>query len=167
MSAFSYANVSSVQLTPGFSISANKVEFDLSVALGASGVVVQQHFALSAAADGSAPTVSVTSSASLGGAPQPGLALSRFGLQLPAFLFEGRTNVSLALDAAANTATVSAPGWGVATMAVVNGRNVTWTPGAEEPHHTRNGLMGQVWVETDFGTEAPSLTLNITVANNA
>jgi len=168
MSGFSYANVSAVQLTPGFSISANKVEFDLTVALGASGVVVQQHYALSAAADGSAPAIVVTSSASLAGAPQPGLSLTRFGLQLPAFLFEGRTNVSLALDAAANTATVSAPGWGVATLSVApDGRNITWAAGEEAPHHTRNGLMSQVWVETDFSTLAPSLVLTIAGANNA
>lgn len=169
MSGFPYANVSAVQLTPGFSISSTKVEFDLTVALGASGVVVQQHYALSTAVDGSAPAIVVTSSALLAGAPpQPGFELTRFGLQLPAFLFEGRTNVSLALDAAANAATVSAPGWGVATLSVApDGRNLTWAVGPEAPHVTRNGLMSQVWVETGFTTVAPSLTLTIAGANNA
>ena len=76
--------------------------------------------------------------------------------------------MSLALDAAANAATVAAPGWGAATLSVVpNGHNITWAVGPEAPHVTRNGLMGQVWVETDFSSATPSLTLTIAGANNA
>ena len=167
LSAMSYANVSSVVLTPSFSITANLVEFDLKWELDASGATVTQHYALSAAADGSAPMVAVTSSVALTG-PSPA-TLTRFGMQLPAFGFDGRTNFTVALDEAARTSTVSAPaapGFGSAVFAVTDtGHNVSLALGGEPAHVTRNGLMQQVIVETGFGTQAPSITVIIAGAS--
>jgi hypothetical protein len=163
LSAASYSNVSSVTLTPAFSITSNLVEFDVAWHVDAEGVAVSQHYALSAAADGSAPTIAITNSISLTG-PSPA-TLTRFGLQLPAFAFDGRSNFSVALDAGARTATISAPAepsFGSAVFSIAaDGRNISLTLGDEPLHRTRNGLMGDIFVETAFGTQSPSLTLTI------
>jgi len=163
LSAASYANVSSVTLTPAFSITSNLVEFDVAWHVDAEGVAVSQHYALSASADGSTPTIAVTNSISLTG-PSPA-TLTRFGLQLPAFAFDGRSNFSVALDAGARTAKISAPtepSFGSAVFSIAaDGRNISLTLGDEPLHRTRNGLMGDIFVETAFGTQSPSLTLTI------
>ena len=163
LSATSYANVSSVALSPAFTITANLVEFDLMWQLNADGVAINQHYALSVAADGSAPSIAVTNSIALTG-PSPAI-LTRFGVQLPAFAFDGTTNFTVTLDEAARTATVSAPAapeLGSAVFAIAaDGRNISLAMGAEPLHETRNGLMAQCYVETSFGTQSPSLTLTI------
>ena len=165
LSAHGFANVSAATLVPGFSVNASHVAFDLTFELHGDGAAVTQHYALSAAADGGAPTVAVATSVALTGrAPA---ALTRFGLQLPAFVFDGATNATLALDAAAGTATVAAPGWGAAVYAVTSTRNLSWALDDAPPHATRNGLMTQVWVETAFESAAPTIALSITGANAA
>ena len=157
------ANVSAVTLAPAFTVNSTRVSFGLSYELHGDGAVVTQRFDLTVGADGAAPTVAVTNSVSLTG-PAPA-RLTRFGLQLPLFVFDGATNVTAAVDAAANTATVSAPGWGSAAYAVTSTRNISWTADAAPPHVTRNGLMTQVFVETAFSTEEPDIVLSITGAN--
>ena len=163
LSAASFANVSAVTLTPSFSITANLVEFDLLWALDGDGVAVQQHFSLSAAADGSRPTLTITSSVALTGPAPPTLA--RFGVQLPAFAFDGRTNYTVEIDSQARTATVSAPaepGFGSAVYAVADtGHNVSMALAEGPLHATRNGVMAAVLVETGFGSQSPSLTVTI------
>ncbi len=165
LSAQSYANVSAVSLTPSFTISATLVEFELVFELNRDGATVTQQYSVGVNADGSAPTVNVTNSVELTGPSPP--TLTRFGLQLPAFVFDGETNVTIALDAASNTATLSAPGapaWGSAVFAV-SARNITWAAAPEAPHVTRNGLMSQVFAETTFSTSEPTISLRIAGGN--
>jgi hypothetical protein len=79
------------------------------------------------------------------------------GMLKPAFLFDGATNATLALDVAASTATVAAPAWGSAVFAVTSTRNLSWAADVAPPHVTRNGLMSQVFVETAFESAAPTV----------
>jgi len=169
MSTFAYSNVSGVTLTPQFDVSSTHVAFTLDLLLDGAGVAVSQVYDLAVGAGGAGPTLSVTSSVAPTG-PAP-VVLTRFGLQLPAFAFDGVTNATAALDAAANSATLSAPsgaGWGevVFSVAPPAGRALTWTLDQSE-HVTRNGVMREIVVETTFGSQAPALTAVVTASSAA
>lgn len=104
-----------------------------------------------------------------GGALAPGAMLAnltRFGLQIPAFAFDGAVNTTTSIDAAASSVTVAGPSaWGSATWTVdpAKGSSPVTIERGNGTTVTRNGLMDCVWVETVFGTRAPSLRATLTV----
>lgn len=104
-------------------------------------------------------------------AASPAANITRFGLQLPIFLFDGVTNTTVAVNGAANggSATLSGPatsGWGSAIFSVVpDGRDLSWTYDNTTQTVSRNGLMGTVWIETQFGTQTPSMVMKLTGSN--
>ena len=74
------------------------------------------------------------------------------------------TNTSVAVDAAANSASISGgAGWGVQRVAVEQppGRTLSWAFDASEPVVCRNGLLAPIIVETTTATGGPSLTITL------
>jgi len=148
-------NVSSVLLSVT-SAAADKVSFTLTWAL-ASGASVRQAISMGTAAGGASPTLAMSCSVTL----PPPARLTRLGMQLPAFVWDGANNVTTSVNASAGTATLTGltGGWGSATFSTAPGATLTLDP---TQHVTRNGLMEQVWLEVD-PTE-PSVAVTLTVA---
>lgn len=104
-----------------------------------------------------------------------GATLTRFGLQFPAFRFDGQTNTSLSVDSSSNTVTIagpstgSGPAWGSiqhSVEACPPGHTYVWTNTPGEEVVSRNGLVSTVWVEvTGIATQSPSLTSTVTGIN--
>ena len=99
-----------------------------------------------------------------GTADAPPAAVTRFGVTFPALLWDGATNTSVAIDAAANAASVSGgAGWGVqrVTVAQPAGHTLSWAFDASKPTVCRNGLIAPIIVESTISTGDPSLTLTL------
>jgi hypothetical protein len=101
----------------------------------------------------------------------PAANLTRFGVQFPAFLFDGATNTTVAVDQASDSFSVSGPagsGWGAGVFSVeapAAGHTYTWTYDQADTTVSRNGVVATAWVETTFQTQAPSFTQYVTGTN--
>ena len=79
-------------------------------------------------------------------------------------MWDGRTNLSIAVDAATDSAAISGgAGWGTQRFAVTPpaGRNLSWSFDASAAAVARNGLVAPIVVETPVGTDDPTLTLTL------
>jgi len=177
-----YLEVTAAILTPGGSNGPSEVTFMVEYILLGAGTLVTETYNISAGA------VSITSAVTLPGvealaalaaargkplraaaiataraipaAVAPPL-LTGFGLRLPAFRFDGRTNSTVTVSQATNSMTVQASGMGGASFVVSGGHTLTWNYDDTATVVTRNGYVSAVDVATTFTTQAPSLTVVI------
>jgi len=164
MSTIPYSNISGVVLTPGFTLNSSYVSFSIDYFLPVQDAIVTQAYELSVGLNGANPTLSQRSTFKFN---DDSRKLSRFGVELPWFKFDGATNSTLNIDNASNSALLEGFGGGKVTMSVVppSGETLTWTNPQVE-HSTRNGIMQEIDVETTFTALQPALTLVVTATSS-
>ena len=158
-----YVDVDGVVLTPGDGLSPDLVTFQLSYFLVAQGVTVTESYVLNA----TDASITVTASAALRDSGN-GTRMTRFGVGLPAFLFDGVSNSSVTVPAPTSqggTATVTGAGWGALAFTLPpppGGHSYAWRYDNGTQVVTRNGYASPIDVEVSpVGTDAPSLTYTV------
>jgi hypothetical protein len=94
--------------------------------------------------------------------------VSTFGVELPLFLFDGQTNMTVNISAAAGVASVAGPagsGMGSISYAVTEAGSTAPVPVSYDPTFTvqsRNGIMGKATASLVAKTLTPALTITVT-----
>lgn len=158
-----YVDVDGVVLTAGDGLSPDLVTFQLSYLLVGAGITVNEAYVVNA----SSATVTVTASASLRDTVN-GSHMTRFGVGMPAFLFDGVTNTSVSVPAPTSgggTATVTGPSWGTLSFTMPpppEGHTYTWHYDNTTQVVSRNGYVSPIDVEVSpIGTNEPSLSYTL------